>query len=339
VVGGGPAAGTTASLIKEFVEEKLKTVQNGDELVPLTKVSLVKSDDHIHNYYDYVVSQRSAKKLKKKALNIINDEIIKIGADEITFKKDDGSTQNVPYSTCVWLTGKSIQPLAQKIASKIEGQDNQLALIVDPSLKLKGSQNIYAVGDCATIDQSSLLQKWERLFQEADTNKDGVVDPQEFKQLCVELGQKYPALLEVRRRVDDLFLQGDKNADGKLEAHEFQRLLVILDKSLTRFPSTASTAEQQGTFLGDHFNNAQHLTSTSTKSHFRYKHFGGFEYIGAEDGLVERGSKGSAIITGFGADWMWNNVWYSTLVSAPIRYKVAANKLAVLLFGRDLGRT
>jgi len=297
---------------------------------------LVKSADHIHNYYDYVISQRYAKLIKKKSLNIINDEVIKIDSNNITFKKEDGSEESVPYSTCLWATGKSIQPLAQKIASYIEGQDNQLALIVNPSLKLLGTNNIYAVGDCATIDQKSLLQKWERLFLRADTNKDGVVDPAEFKDLCYDLGQTYPALLEIRRRVDDLFLQGDKNADGKLEASEFQRLLIDLDKNLTRFPSTASTAVQQGSFLGEHFNSAQHL-NLETQNCFRYKHIGGYEYIGAEDGLVERGSQGSAIFSGFGADWMWNNVYYSSLVSIPIRVRVATNKLFALIFGRDLG--
>jgi len=181
------------------------------------------------------------------------------------------------------------------------------------------------------------MQKWDRLFQEADTNKDGVVDAAEFKDLCYELGQTYPALLEIRRRVDDLFLQGDKNADGKLEEAEFQRLLILLDKSLTRFPSTASTAVQQGSFLGEHFNSAQHL-NPETQNVFRYKHIGGYEYIGAEDGLIKRGSQGLEIFSGFGADWMWNNVYYSSLVSIPIRVRVATNRLCSLLFGRDLGR-
>jgi hypothetical protein len=65
VVGGGPIAGSTARSMQEFVEEKLKTLPNADEFLPLTKVSVVKSDDHIHNYYDYVISQRYAKLIKK----------------------------------------------------------------------------------------------------------------------------------------------------------------------------------------------------------------------------------------------------------------------------------
>jgi len=336
VVGGGPAAGKTATMIKDFVVDKLKTIQ-GAELLDLSKVSLIKSDDHIHNYYDYVISHRYAKTIKKESLNILKDDVVSVTKDNITLKKEDGTTETLPYGACVWLTGKHRQPLADKIASQIKTQDNQLALIVDPALKLLGSDNIYAVGDCATLDQKSLILKWDRLFQEADLNQDNFVDKEEFKKLCEELGKKYPSLLEIRRRTDELFSQGDKNSDNRLEAEEFRRLLMIMDKSLTRFPTTASTAVQQGGFLGEHFNNGHHQNE-QTKNYFRYKHIGGYEYIGAEDGLVERGSKGSAIISGWGADWMWNNVYYSSLVGIPIRLRVASNRLCALLFGRDLGR-
>jgi NADH dehydrogenase FAD-containing subunit len=43
---------------------------------------------------------------------------------------------------------------------------------------------------------------------------------------------------------------------------------------------------------------------------FRYKHVGGYEYVGAEDGFVERGSRGTAIVTGPGAVWLWRSVYF-----------------------------
>jgi len=339
VVGGGPIARETACLIQDFVTEKLNSMSGTTrtDLLPLAQVSIVKTEDHIHNYYDYAISKRYEKVLKIKDLNIIKDKLIEVKEKEITFQKKDGTLENIPYAACIWATGKTIQPLAQKIASKFPEQDNKLALVVEPTLKIRGTKNIYAVGDCATIDQKALFQKWETVFIEADVNKDGVIDIQEFKSLANELGKKYPALVEVKRRVEELFEIGDDNKDGKLETSEFKALVKVIDNMLTRFPSTASTAVQQGAFVGDHFNNGHHLEQ-NTDDVFRYKHIGGYEYVGAEEGLVERGSKGAAIITGWGAEWMWSNIYYSALVGVPMRIRITTNKLYSYVFGRDIAR-
>jgi hypothetical protein len=46
---------------------------------------------------------------------------------------------------------------------------------------------------------------------------------------------------------------------------------------------------------------------------FRYKHIGGYEYVGSEDGFVERGSKSESIVTGLGAFWLWRAVYYRSV--------------------------
>jgi len=306
-------------------------------LTSLAKVTLVQKADHIHNFYDYAISKRYEKIFKRKDLNIISHRIDKIDEYEITFVKDEEKIVD-PYSICIYSTGKVINPFAKEIAEKF-GQhslvDHKLAIVVDPSMKIKGSKNIYAIGDCATIDQSHLFQKWEAFFKEADVNSDGVVELSEFKALADSLGKRYPALVEVKRRMEELYTLADINKDGKLQTSEFRDLMKIIDEMLTRFPSTASTAVQQGDFLGDHFNNGHHLEE-NTSDIFRYKHIGGYEYIGAEDGLVERGSKGTSIFTGLGAEWMWTNVYYSNLVDLPMRLRVTTNKIFSYLFGQDI---
>jgi len=273
--------------------------------------------------------------LREKNLHIIKHRISKIDENEITLVKDD-ETLVIPYSVCVYSTGKIIHPFAKQIAEKFE-QNHKLAIVVDPSLKIKGSKNIYAIGDCATIDQRSLFQKWKTIFEETDVNKDGVIELAEFKQLADSLGKRYPALVEVKRRFEEFFIEADINHDGKLQTSEFRELMIIIDNMITRFPSTASTAVQQGDYLGEHFNNGYHLEENPSDV-FRYKHIGGYEYIGAEDGLVERGSKGTSIFTGMGAEWMWTNVYYSNLVGIPMRLRVTTNKIFSYLFGRDVSK-
>uniref|UniRef100_A0A6B2L224 NADH:ubiquinone reductase (non-electrogenic) n=1 Tax=Arcella intermedia TaxID=1963864 RepID=A0A6B2L224_9EUKA len=339
IVGGGPVAREMASLVQDFVQEKLSSLapESESQLKSYAKVSIIKTDDHIHNHYDYAISKCYEKKLQRKEIEVIANTIQAVGDKEIQLKKGD-STVSVPYSSCLWLTGKTIQPLAAKIASKLEEQENSLALVVDASLKLQGAKNVYAVGDCATISQKTLIKKWEHIFLETDLNKDGVIDKDEFSVLTHSLSKKYPGLKEIIRRKQEFFESADINKDGKLQSEEFVALMQKMDKILTRFPSTASTASQQGAFLGDHFNSGEHLKE-ETDHVFKYKHIGGYEYIGAEEGLVERGSRGTAIITGTpGATWLWTSAYYSVLVSLPMRIKVSTNKLYSHIFGRDISR-
>lgn len=62
---------------------------------------------------------------------------------------------------------------------------------------LKGSKNIYAVGDCSTMDQNYFLPSLEKIFEDADENQDGVLEIDEVVAHMKKLGTKYPALLEV----------------------------------------------------------------------------------------------------------------------------------------------
>jgi len=107
---------------------------------------------------------------------------------------------------------------------------------------------------------------------------------------------------------------GDKNKDGKLGIEEFKEVLIAIDSNLTRYPSTATVAIQQGRYLGQVLNDLakkdeDEPSDGSDIKPFRYKHIGGYEYVGAEGGLIERGSQGTSIVTGLGAWWLWTAVF------------------------------
>jgi len=197
---------------------------------------------------------------------------------------------------------------------------------------VKGSKNIYAIGDCATIDQIKLFEKWEVYFQKSDINNDNVIDLDEFKTLIKRKSKKYPALIEVRRQAPKYFNMADKNQNGTLDRDEFKELLKLLDHRLTRFPSTATVAIQQGRYLGAHLNHAREENEKDNDDSeddlkFRYRHIGGYEYVGAESGFVERGSRGYSIITGMGAWWMWETIYYSKMISNRMRFSWLWDKL------------
>lgn len=95
-------------------------------------------------------------------------------------------------------------------------------------------------------------------------------------------------------------------------------------------------ASQQGAFLAKAFNHAEcNYEDPVERSPFRYRHIGGFEYVGAEDGFVERGSESKAIVTGLGAYWMWRATYWSKLIGFNTHIKMLANDVYTSVVGRD----
>jgi hypothetical protein len=152
-------------------------------------------------------------------------------------KTDDKKTvETIDYSLCFWLTGVSPNPLVAKLKSKnpstfflvffvtfAESQTNNTALLTNEFMGVKGFEDIYAVGDCATTDQSKLLSKWDRdIFEKLDENKDGFIDFEEFQHFTTLYAKKYPQILYYAQYAKDVFDSADVNHDGKLSPDEFK---------------------------------------------------------------------------------------------------------------------
>jgi NADH dehydrogenase len=61
-------------------------------------------------------------------------------------------------------------PFARNISEKLEAQKHSRALITDGYLRLKGIQDgsVYAIGDCATIENPKLSAHIMDICEEAD---------------------------------------------------------------------------------------------------------------------------------------------------------------------------
>lgn len=330
VVGGSPMACEFAANLNDYFRNNLNDTY--PELSKYFKLTIVKTKDHIHNYYDQSISNTMKNYFKRDNVQYEYGDIIEVKKDSIIIKDNNNNPISVPFGMCIWATGTSIHPLVESLRSKIKGniQQNERALVTDMSLRVQGTDDIFAIGDCATIDQGALLNKWNDVFKKADINNDGTIDLHEFQTLVNDLSRTYPALKAINKSTFEEF---DTNKDNVLSTDEFKLLLAKLERTLTRFPSTAVVASQQGDFLAYNLNKGKYdkeeEDDDDDNDHddddnlpvFRYKHIGGYEYVGAEDGFVERGSRGSAIVTGPGAFWMWRAAYFSRVVSTGIRLR------------------
>uniref|UniRef100_A0A6B2L1H2 NADH:ubiquinone reductase (non-electrogenic) n=1 Tax=Arcella intermedia TaxID=1963864 RepID=A0A6B2L1H2_9EUKA len=330
IVGGGPTARITAEYLKKFVDEQTSTYC--PQLKEYAKVTLVDMNDHIHNAFDHAISNYY-KKSTRGHYDVIHDKIVSVNPFDITLEGKDGKTMNMDYGTCIWSTGTVAHPLAKQIAAKLPlEQNNKQALVVDKGLRVKGTKDVFALGDCATIHQKDFLHWVKKEWQDDDQE----IDFETWKAKSSEVTKKYPAIKEFQSRAEKLFT--DFSRDGKVSIKDLKQIVLLLDQQLTSFPSTASTAIQQGQFLAAHLREAVLNLEEFEKSKFRYKHIGGFEYINVGEELVERGSRGKFIFDGPGAWWMWSNVNYSYFMSIKMRIAVATSWLITTFFGRKLTR-
>jgi len=394
VVGGNAVASEAAAELHDYVTENIHA--SFPKLKPFFKVTIIDSKDHIHNFYDKSISKELRRYYDRQGVEILYDaQIVDISQGELHYtlsvpqppegtEKSAGSLGNfgksssnsalnasspikgsLPFGLCVWSTGNAIHPLVQSLRKKLgDAQQNERALVCDLSLRVHGAEDIFALGDCATVDQGMLLKKWAQIFKASDVNGDGTIDLQEYRALMNDLSRTYPAL---KAMDDSVFARVDVNHDNILAEEEFKGLLTYMERTLTRFPATASVAAQQGSFLADNLNKGNYdkeeedgkVSTTGADAAasegktdgeaeepgrsreipqdngpmFRYKHIGGYEYVGAEDGFVERGSKGQAIVTGPGAWWLWRAVFVSRVVSSSMRVHLLFDWIHSALFG------
>jgi len=113
--------------------------------------------------------------------------------------KGSNDLQSLPCSVVVWATGIKARPLTNKIREIIglNIQNNRMGLLTDQYLRVKGINDgsIFAIGDCATIQQPKLVDQIQSLFEEVDTEHRGALDLQQFKTLVEKKITQFPQVL------------------------------------------------------------------------------------------------------------------------------------------------
>jgi len=351
VVGGGPTGAEFAAETADWIHENLapKFPFLKDDI----KVSIIQSGDHLLNTYSKKISEYTEKTFKREGIEMIMDsKVVEVGPRELKVQSnktsgkatDDVAASNsvntsIPYGLCIWSAGIKPTELALNLIRKIpENQTNKMALLTDEFLQVKGSKNIWAIGDCATIEKRKLLPKMKEIFLATDANGDGYISRSEWKDFCK--GQKcpYPQLSFYFEKIEGLFDQFDMDGNHLLDWNEFESMLKHLDSNLINLPATAAIATQQGRYLGKQFNlmarQSNHMENL--KNPFQPKFLGSFAYVGRNKAVLDVGE--GLHLSGFAVWLSWRAFYFSSQVSWECRAKVALDWLRTFAFGRDISR-
>jgi len=262
---------------------------------------------------------------------------------------------NLSYGMIVWSTGIGTLPVVSHFMEQI-GQNDRRALATDEWLRVKGCDNVYALGDCATINQRKIIEDLSYIFKIADKDNSGTLTVEEFRDVLKDIKERYPQvdIYMKRKKMDSV----TKLLEGGVESGKSKKLELNIDLLKARFsdvdsqmktlPATAQVAAQQGVYLAKCFNQMDKceaepegpLRVRESGRHrfhpFLYKHFGQFAPLGGEQTAAEL--PGDWVSIGHSSQWLWYSVYASKQVSWRTRTLVIFDWTKRFIFGRDSSR-
>lgn len=355
IVGGGPTGVEFAAELHDLVYEDLCKLY--PDLIPFVNIVIIQSGDHILNTFDERISQFAEQKFQRDGIEIKTGcRVLEVQKKSILMKeKSSGKKVEVPYGMVVWSTGIGTRPVIADFMNQI-GQSDRRALGTDEWLRVKGCENAYALGDCATIEQRKLLEDVAYIFALADVDNSGNLTAKEFKDCLEKIRARYPQIdlyLDRQHMQDVMRILDDPKTYGEgdsvlLDIDQFKMALSKVDAQMKTLPATAQVAAQQGEYLAHCFNHKRKCETDPEgpmrmrgggRHHFHpfiYTHFGMFAPLGGEQAAAEL--PGDWVSVGRSTQWLWYSVYASKQVSWRTRALVVFDWSKRFIFGRDSSR-
>ncbi|XP_014506035.1 external alternative NAD(P)H-ubiquinone oxidoreductase B2, mitochondrial [Vigna radiata var. radiata] len=353
IVGGGPTGVEFAASLHDFVTEDLVNLYPG--IKDLVKITLLEAGDHILSMFDKRITTFAEDKFRRDGIDVkTGSMVVKVSDKEISTKemKNGGEITTIPYGMAVWSTGIGTRPFIKDFMSQI-GQTNRRAIATDEWLRVESTSNVYALGDCATINQRKVMEDIAAIFKKADKDNSGTLTVKEFQEVLDDICERYPQVglyLKSKQMHDlaDLLKEskGDVEKESiELNIEELKTALSKVDSQMKFLPATAQVASQQGTYLAQCFNRMEECEKNPEGpirfrgegrhrfKPFRYKHLGQFAPLGGEQTAAQL--PGDWVSIGHSSQWLWYSVYASKQVSWRTRALVVSDWTRRFIFGRD----
>ncbi|KAG9440673.1 hypothetical protein H6P81_020838 [Aristolochia fimbriata] len=353
IVGGGPTGVEFAAELHDLINEDL--VRLYPALHDLVKISVIEAGDHILSMFDKRISSFAEEKFHRDGIDLKTGYmVVNVSDKEITMKEmQNGKVHSLPYGMIVWSTGIATRPIILDLMKEI-GQANRRVLATDEWLRVEGCENVFALGDCATIQQRKVMEDITAIFNIADKDNSGTLTADKVKKFLEGICERYPQMeiymkhKQVSDLVDLLYGPNGKSGTKELSIEDFKAALTEVDSKTKFLPATAQVAAQQGTYLAKCFNKMEEREHDpegpprirATGRHrfhpFRYRHLGQFAPLGGEQAAAEL--PGDWISIGQSTQWLWYSVYASKQVSWRNRMLVISDWMRRFIFGRDSSR-
>jgi NADH:ubiquinone reductase (non-electrogenic) len=101
---------------------------------------------------------------KEEAITIRTKTMVKNVSDKFIEAETTGPDgkkhlEKIPYGLLVWATGNTLRPVVKDLMSQLPAQkDSRRGLVVNEYLVVRGTENVWAVGDCAVANYAPTAQ-------------------------------------------------------------------------------------------------------------------------------------------------------------------------------------
>lgn len=162
VVGGGPTGVEFAGELQDFFEQDLKKWV--PEITDDFHVTLVEALPNVLPMFSKQLIDYTESTFKEESISIRTKTMVKKVTDkyiEAEFTRPDGTKEKeiMPYGLLVWATGNALRPVVKDLMGQIPAQkDSRRGLAVNEYLVVNGTENVWAVGDCAIANYAPTAQ-------------------------------------------------------------------------------------------------------------------------------------------------------------------------------------
>ncbi|MBM2840389.1 MAG: putative dehydrogenase [Bacteroidetes bacterium] len=148
ICGGGPTGVEFAAELNDFLMEDLR--HSYPELVAEARIVLVEAGKEILNTFDEKLRKYATDLFRRERISVLTDSpVVKVDVNAVQL--EDGS--ELPYGLLLWSTGNAPTPFA--VAARLP-KDPKSRIVIDGYFRVKGYENIYALGDCSVIESGEL---------------------------------------------------------------------------------------------------------------------------------------------------------------------------------------
>ncbi|KAF9889673.1 NADH:ubiquinone oxidoreductase [Aspergillus nanangensis] len=162
VVGGGPTGVEFAGELQDFFEDDLKKWI--PDIQKHFKVTLVEALPNVLPMFSKQLIDYTESTFKEEAISIRTKTMVKNVTDkhieaEITNPDGTKELETIPYGLLVWATGNAVRGVVRDLMNQLPAQKNsRRGLAVNEYLVVNGTENVWAVGDCAVTNYAPTAQ-------------------------------------------------------------------------------------------------------------------------------------------------------------------------------------
>jgi len=143
VVGGGPTGVEFAAELHDFAKEDLSVWY--PEVKDYIRITLLEAMDEILSTFDKKLSDYATKHFQRANIDVRTKAMVSEVRRRVVVLNDG---EEIPYGLLVWSTGIGPRGVVKKSGFKL---DRRNRIEVDETFAAVGCENVYAVGDCASI--------------------------------------------------------------------------------------------------------------------------------------------------------------------------------------------